>query len=280
MHPFSFCKPAPMPELPEVETTRRGLAPALCGQRIVAVEIRRRDLRQPIPTQVDSLAGHVFLALRRRGKYLIADLDHGHLLIHLGMSGSLALVSATQAWRRHEHWALRLSDGRELRYHDPRRFGCLLWTEAPEQHPLLAHLGPEPLTPDFAAEHLYRVSRGRKTAIKTLLMDARCVVGIGNIYAQEALFVAGLRPQRAAGSLSRKDCQGLHAAVVAQLEAALRAGGSSLRDYVNAQGELGYFQTTLAVYGRAGLPCPRCLAPLAQIRLSGRSSAYCRHCQR
>ncbi len=270
-----------MPELPEVETTRRGLAPALCGQRIVAVTIRRRDLRQPIPADIDKLAGYTFVALRRRGKYLIADLDHGHLLIHLGMSGSLALVNTTQAWRTHEHWGMRLAAGGELRYHDPRRFGCLLWVDAdPERHPLLADLGPEPLSPDFDADHLYRASRGRKMAIKSLLMDAHCVVGIGNIYAQEALFAAGLRPQRPAGSLRRTDCQRLHAAVLAQLEAALRAGGSSLRDYVNAQGELGYFQTTLQVYGRAGLPCQRCLAPLQQVRLSGRSSAYCQHCQR
>ncbi len=270
-----------MPELPEVETTRRGLVDALVGQRIHAVKIRRRDLRFPIPEQVDRLAGTRISDLQRRGKYLIAAVDGAHLLIHLGMSGSLRLVAEDDPWRTHDHWGLSLANGRQLRYHDPRRFGCLLWLDGdPLQHALLARLGPEPLGSDFHPAYLYRHSRGRSVSIKSFIMDAQVVVGIGNIYAQEALFQARIRPQRVAGSLSRGACERLHQALCDQLESALRAGGSSLRDYVNGQGEPGYFQLSLAVYGRGGQACMLCQRPLQSIRLNGRSTVYCRHCQR
>src|SRR5512142_3058433 len=227
-----------MPELPEVETTRRGIAPHLAGQQVRDVIIRNASLRWPVPADLPQLLhGQTIRRVGRRAKYLLLEFDHGTLILHLGMSGSLRVLPAAVPPDKHDHFDLLLRDGQLLRLRDPRRFGAVLWhTGDVAQHPLLARLGPEPLQPEFDAEHLYAATRKRTAAIKLVIMDSHVVVGVGNIYANEALFRAGIRPQFAAGRLSRERCARLTKTIKEVLRAAIKKGGSSLRDYVGSDG--------------------------------------------
>ena len=270
-----------MPELPEVETTRRGLEPHLTGCQITQVIIRNPQLRWPIPlTLVQALPGQRIKKLSRRGKYLIAQCSNGALIMHLGMSGSLRVVLDDSPAAKHDHFDLVLDGGKVMRLRDPRRFGAILWTETDAlRHPLLAQLGIEPLSPEFDGDWLYAATRGRSVAIKQALMDSHLIVGVGNIYANEALFRAGIRPTRAAASISRKRYNTLASAIRETLIQAIAAGGSSLRDFVNSEGLPGYFQQHYNVYGRAAQPCRRCEATLSQIRQGQRSTFFCAKCQ-
>lgn len=271
-----------MPELPEVETTRRGIEPALRHQRIAALKIHDARLRWPVDPHLPRLLrGQRIHRVTRRAKYLLLHLDTGTLILHLGMSGSLRVLEATTPRRTHDHLDLILESGRALRFNDPRRFGsCLYTTAPPEQHPLLRHLAPEPLEPGFDAQYLYRITRGRRVAIKPLLMNARLVTGIGNIYASEALFRARLAPTRGARRLSLADCARLVRGVRTVLGLAIRSGGTTLRDYVGADGSPGEFRQKLYVYERAGRPCRVCGAPIRQRRQGQRTTYDCPHCQR
>ncbi|GIX22205.1 MAG: formamidopyrimidine-DNA glycosylase [Gammaproteobacteria bacterium] len=270
-----------MPELPEVETTAAGLRPLLCGHRLRGAHIREGRLRRPVPADLDArLRDRPLCALRRRAKYLIFDFPNGHLLIHLGMSGSLRLAPPDTPPRPHDRVLWRFDHGL-LCLNDPRRFATVLWTTAPvEAHPLLAALGPEPLGPAFSGAWLHQVSRGRRVAVKSLLMDGRVVAGVGNIYANEALFTAGIHPARPAGAVGRARYARLAAALQTVLTAAIAAGGTTLRDFSDGHGRPGYFQQRLAVYGRAGAPCPRCAAPIRRVVLGQRSTYFCPRCQR
>jgi len=271
-----------MPELPEVETALRGLRPYLTGVRIAALVVRERRLRYPIPLGTESaVVGRVIRAMRRRAKYLILDLERGTLLLHLGMSGSLRLVPSTVPAGRHDHVDIVLEDGLALRLHDPRRFGALLWTEAPpEDHPLLRGLGCEPLTADFHGAYLRELAAGRRISVKPFIMDSRIVVGVGNIYASEALYLAGIHPRRASGRISEARYDRLATAIRSVLSEAIVKGGTSLRDFVQEDGNPGYFRQSLRVYGRQGQPCRGCGAALRSQRIGQRSSVYCPHCQR
>ncbi len=271
-----------MPELPEVETTRRGISAALIARCVTAVMVRERRLRWPVPVDLEQLLmGQLIGDVRRRAKYLLIDLERGSLILHLGMSGSLRLLAPETPLLAHDHIDIVLDSGKCLRFNDPRRFGCLLWTENdPQQHPLLRRLAPEPLENDFDGHYLARAAAGRKVAIKQLIMNSQIVVGVGNIYASEALFHAGIRPGRAARSLSRAEFDKLAAAVKKVLRNAIRAGGTTLRDYVNADGGPGYFRQKLFVYERAGEPCRVCATPVKQLKQGQRSTYYCAKCQR
>lgn len=270
-----------MPELPEVETTRRGLAPALAGRTLAALDIRNPRLRWPVPDDLaDRLADRLLRGIDRRGKYLLFDFGDVTQIVHLGMSGSLRLTTPDDPPGIHDHVDWRFDDGSVLRLRDPRRFGAVLWTDDPAHHPLLAHLGPEPLTDAFDAAYLHAQCRHRGAAIKQVVMDAGVVVGVGNIYASESLFHAGIRPGTAARRLSRPACERLVAAIKRVLTAAIAAGGSSLRDYVATDGELGYFQLQTRVYDRAGLPCRVCGTPIRRIVQGQRATYYCPACQR
>jgi formamidopyrimidine-DNA glycosylase len=269
-----------MPELPEVETVRRGLAPHLLGRHLLGARVREARLRWPVPADLDDrLNGRRITALARRGKYLVFRLDRGSLIVHLGMSGSLRLLPAPRAPGKHEHVDLLLEGGQLLRYRDPRRFGAILWTETPSRHRLIAGLGVEPLEDSFDGDWLYAASRGRQVALKTWLMNAQVIVGVGNIYANESLFHAGIHPLASTGRLSRPRCRRLATAIRETLERAIEAGGSSLRDFVDGHGEPGYFQQTYEVYGRAGQPCRRCGTPIQLVRQAGRATYYCPKCQ-
>ena len=271
----------PMPELPEVETTRRGLAPHITGRQVGQVVLRRPDLRWPIPGEVAQLLpGQRIDEVRRRAKYLLLDTAAGSALVHLGMSGSLRLVPAATPVRAHDHFDLVMDDGRALRFNDPRRFGCLLWQPPGEVHPLLRSLGPEPLSDDFDGDWLWRLSRGRRAPVKTFLMDQAVVVGVGNIYAAEALFMAGISPLRAAGRVSRARYDALAGAVKAILLAAIERGGTTLRDFLAPDGAPGYFEQELSTYGRGGQPCQRCGYPLRQASIGQRTTVWCGRCQR
>ena len=270
-----------MPELPEVETTRRGILPRLQGRILRAVTVRNPRLRWPVPDDLaEQLAGKRLVDVRRRGKYLLFDFGDVIQLVHLGMSGSLRFVADHEPALLHDHVDWRFDAGLILRLRDPRRFGAVLWTHDDARHPLLASLGPEPLTPDFDAAYLHAQCRGRSAAIKQVIMDAHTVVGVGNIYASESLFHAGIRPATAARRLSRPACARLVDAIKRVLDAAIASGGSSLRDYVQSSGELGYFQLATRVYDRAGLPCKVCGTPIRRIVQGQRASFYCPSCQR
>ena len=271
-----------MPELPEVETTRRGLAPHLVGRRIDAVTVRNPRLRWPIPHDfAQALLGQHIRALRRRAKYLIMDLDQGAVIVHLGMSGALSIVAASAPAGKHDHVDLVVQGERMLRFTDPRRFGSFHFVSGdPERHELLSGLGPEPLSPEFTGERLRALTRGRRAGIKETLMNAHVVAGIGNIYANEALFRAGIHPRTPAGVISlRRHCN-LTAAVRETLADAIRAGGSSLRDWHHADGSLGYFQQRYFVYGRSGEPCRHCGTTIRKLRDAQRATYYCPRCQR
>jgi len=271
-----------MPELPEVEITRRGLAAHLTGLTIADVVIRNATLRWPIPKDLPKLLhGKAILSLKRRAKYLLMDFGNGTLILHLGMSGSLRILPACTPAEKHDHFDLMLNNGTLLRLRDPRRFGAVLWHSGDvHTHPLLASLGPEPLENDFNARYLYEATRGRSISIKQCLMNNRVVVGVGNIYANEALFRAGIRPQLAAGKLSLPRCARLVEEIRATLTESIKKGGSTLRDFVDASGQPGYFQQHYWVYGRAGEPCRRCGSPIKQVKQGQRSSFYCISCQR
>ena len=271
-----------MPELPEVESTRRDLAREVSGRIIRRVLVRDRRLRWPVPAELPRrLAGRTIGKIRRRAKYLLVGVGNGTVLVHLGMSGSLRLLDAQSAPQPHDHIDVILDDGRCLRYHDPRRFGCWLWIGSdPAHHRLLAHLGPEPLGPEFDGARLHRQLRGRSAPIKNLLMDSKIVVGVGNIYANEALFTAGIDPRRAGGRIARRRIDRLVCAVREVLEVAVDAGGTTLRDYTRTDGASGEFTDRLNVYGRDGEPCPRCAAPIARATLGQRTAWFCRRCQR
>lgn len=270
-----------MPELPEVETTRRGLLPHVAGRTVEHVRLRRADLRWPIPPEIEALLpGQQIAAIRRRAKYLLLDTAAGSALLHLGMSGSLRVLPADTPVRAHDHVDLALDSGQVLRFNDPRRFGCLLWQAPGAVHPLLAGLGPEPLEEGFDGDYLFARSRGRSAPVKAFLMDQAVVVGVGNIYATEALFLAGISPLRAAGKVSRERYAALAREVKAILRHAITRGGTTLRDFLSPDGAPGYFEQELLAYGRGGAPCPRCGRPLRQAAIGQRTTAWCAHCQR
>jgi len=274
-----------MPELPEVETTRRGIAPLMTARTLRQLVVHESRMRWPIPADLPGkVAGHVLRHCGRRGKYLLLHFDHGCLLVHLGMSGSLRRVAFDEARRKHDHVEWVFDDSRFL-LHDPRRFGAVLWHDAclgpVAQHPLLAHLGVEPLDADFTAEHLHLHLRNKQQPIKLALLAGHIVVGVGNIYACEALFRARIHPQTPAARLSEVRVQRLHAAIQTTLQDALTAGGSTLRDYVNATGQAGaYFDIHATVYDRAGQPCRVCQTPIKRMVQAQRATYYCPRCQR
>jgi formamidopyrimidine-DNA glycosylase len=271
-----------MPELPEVETTRRGLEPVLVGQRIKTAVVRDRRLRQPVPRRLPQLlAGATVRALSRRGKYLLVDCGTGTLIVHLGMSGRLWVVNGETPPTAHDHFDLVLENGPVVRLRDPRRFGLVLWQAGdPLSHALLAAIGPEPLSPEFGGGALHAATRNRNTAIKLALMDSHVVAGVGNIYANEALFRAGISPRLAARRLTRERCERLAQAIRETLELAIVAGGSSLRDYVRSDGMAGNYQSQFTVYDRAGEACGRCGTRIRGIRQGQRSTFFCPACQR
>ncbi|MDO8812490.1 MAG: bifunctional DNA-formamidopyrimidine glycosylase/DNA-(apurinic or apyrimidinic site) lyase [Gallionella sp.] len=271
-----------MPELPEVEITRRGLAAHLIGLSIADAVIRNVRLRWPIPKNLPKLLrGQTIVSLDRRAKYLLMGCGNGTLILHLGMSGSLRILPADTPAEKHDHFDLVLCNGMVMRLRDPRRFGAVLWHSGDAHaHPLLAALGPEPLEENFNARYLYQATRGRSLAIKQCIMGNHVVVGVGNIYANEALFRASIKPQLAAGKLSLPRCAKLAAEIRATLNEAIELGGSSLRDFVNPAGQPGHFQQHYWVYGRGGEPCRKCGAPIKQIRQGQRSSFYCGSCQK
>ena len=271
-----------MPELPEVEVIRRGIVSHLEGHRIVGATIRNPNLRWPVPYDLgNTLCGLEISKVMRRGKYLLFDCGKGTLILHLGMSGSLRLLSATSPPQKHDHVDLVLDNEMILRLRDPRRFGAILWASGDVMHhPLLAQLGPEPLAPAFNGSLIYEKTRGRSASIKEVLMNSRIVVGIGNIYASEALFLAGINPMTAAGRIGLSRYEKLVQAIKKTLNLAIEAGGSSLRDFVNSDGKPGYFQQQYWVYHRTGQPCRKCGAPITQIRQGQRSSFYCLRCQK
>ena len=271
-----------MPELPEVETTRRSLLPSVVGKRIRGVVVRNAALRWPVPPDLAGrLRGETIRDVRRRAKYLLFDLRKGHLLVHLGMSGRLTVVPSGTPARKHDHVDIEIEGGRMMRLTDPRRFGAVLWLESPaENHALLKDLGMEPLERGFTGRALRERAEGRSVSIKQFLMNGQVVTGVGNIYASEALFRAGINPARSAGRVSAARYDRLADAVRVTLNRAIRAGGSTLRDYVAADGRPGYFQTGHAVYDREGKPCRVCKAPIRALRQGQRSTFYCPRCQK
>ncbi|MBI2306038.1 MAG: bifunctional DNA-formamidopyrimidine glycosylase/DNA-(apurinic or apyrimidinic site) lyase [Rhodocyclales bacterium] len=270
-----------MPELPEVEVSRQGLLPFLPGKAVRTATVRTPRLRQEIPAELPHLlAGRVLRDITRRGKYLVFDFGDGWLILHLGMSGSLRLVAPGTPPQKHDHVDLDFADT-VLRLRDPRRFGVLLWTEeAPEKHPLLAVLGIEPLSPEFDGRWLHAALRTRSAPVKPVLMDGHLLVGVGNIYASESLFRAGISPLRAANRIAAARCDRLAAAVRETLADSIAAGGSSVRDYVHSDGGAGCFQLSCAVYDREGEACTNCGAPVRSTRQAGRSTYWCPRCQR
>lgn len=269
-----------MPELPEVETTCRGIRPHLLGQQLRSVHIHHPTLRWPIPPELQLLTLAPLEHIERRAKYLLIGNSHGQAIVHLGMSGSLRVVNDGSERRKHDHVELVTEGDTVLRYHDPRRFGCWLWQGKDEPlHPLLSKLGPEPFDSAFSAERLFQLSRRKQQSNKQYIMNNTVVVGVGNIYASEALFMAGIRPGIAAGKLSRAACARLYESIVQVLSEAIAQGGTTLRDFVNSDGQPGYFAQSLAVYGRDGKPCHSCSKPIRKVVLGQRSSFYCPNCQ-
>lgn len=271
-----------MPELPEVETTLRGISPYLLGRKVAEVIVRDARLRWPVPDAIHELEGRRVITAARRGKYILLGAGNGTLMLHLGMSGSLRVSAPDMPWKKHDHLAITTDQGRQLRLHDPRRFGAALWIVGdPAAHPLLAELGPEPLVEDdFNTAVLHQACAGRAAPIKAVIMDSHTVVGVGNIYACESLFMAGIRPDRAAGKISRARLTKLVAAIREVLQASIEMGGTTLRDFVNEKGEPGYFQQTLRVYDREGQPCRACGTEIQRIVMSNRSTYFCPRCQR
>ena len=270
-----------MPELPEVETTLRGIAPHIIGQRVSRVIVRNPKLRWPVSTRLEKeLTGHIIRSVRRRAKYLLLHTDAGTVILHLGMSGSLRIIAASEPARKHDHVDIVFGES-ALRLTDPRRFGSLHWTRRPAmQHRLIKPLGCEPLDEEFNGDYLYLRSRKRKVAVKQFIMNSHIVVGIGNIYASEALYMAGIHPKRAAGNISRNKYRLLAEVIQEVLTDAIEQGGTTLRDFVNGDGKPGYFSQHLNVYGKAGVPCISCRVPIREVRQGQRSTFYCPKCQR
>lgn len=280
--PLTFCTQKDvMPELPEVETARRGIAPYLVGKRICRVTVRTAKLRLPLQPDLDAiLSGQIISAVERRGKYLLVRFTAGTLILHLGMTGNLRLVQADTPPGRHDHLDLVLNSGLCLRLTDPRRFSTIVWThDDPLRHTLLAKHGPEPLTDDFSGDYLYTKSRGRRITVKQFIMDSRVLAGVGNIYACEALFRAGIHPETPAGTLSPAHCLRLADAVKEVLTDAIACGGNTLGDFLVSEGNPAYFPMRFSVYGRNGTACPGCGAPIRRIQQGGRSTYFCDRCQ-
>lgn len=271
-----------MPELPEVETTLRGIEPHISGQLITDVIIRNKSLRWPIPATIKKhLPGQKLNQLKRRGKYLLLFTDIGTAILHLGMSGSLRINTTNVAAEKHDHVDIIFSNGKVLRYRDPRRFGCLLWTSKPvEQHRLISIMGPEPFDEQFTGDYIFAKSRKRQCNIKSFIMDGKNVTGVGNIYASEALFLAGISPGRQAGKVSKVRFQLLAAAIKKILTEAIEQGGTTLKDFTREDGQPGYFKQSLAVYDRAGQNCLKCDSTIKQKILNQRSTYYCSQCQK
>ena len=275
-----------MPELPEVETTRRGIEPLVVGKLVRQTLVRQPSLRWPVsPELAQMLTGGRITAIDRRAKYLLFNLDRGdqpggRMMIHLGMSGSLRITSADTLPRKHDHIDVIFDDDTILRFHDPRRFGSVFWLPPGENHELLDSLGPEPLSADFDGDYLYERSRGRKVAVKQFIMNSQVVVGVGNIYANESLYLSGIHPARYAGRISRQRYLILASNIRRVLESAIQSGGTTLRDFVREDGTPGYFRQQLNVYGKAGEPCKGCGRLLRESRLGQRTTVYCAYCQR
>ena len=270
-----------MPELPEVETSRRGIEPYLLGQTIDEVVIRQRSLRWPVSDDVDRhLPGQTVESIERRAKYLLLRTTGGTAIIHLGMSGSVSIVEADTPAAVHDHFDFALGSGKSLRFRDPRRFGSLHWTDDTDGYWLLKDLGPEPLSDEFSGEYLWQRSRGRRVAVKQFIMNANIVVGVGNIYASESLFMAGIHPRRAAGRIALARYDRLAAAIKDVLQKAIKAGGTTLRDFYGFNGQAGYFKQQLEVYDREDEPCRNCKQPVTAMVLGQRSTYYCKTCQR
>ncbi|WP_440054966.1 bifunctional DNA-formamidopyrimidine glycosylase/DNA-(apurinic or apyrimidinic site) lyase [Pseudoalteromonas sp. T1lg65] len=269
-----------MPELPEVEVSRLGIEPHILNQTVTEVRVHNAQLRWPVPSEVQQLTGQQVDAVKRRAKYLLIETTVGTAILHLGMSGNLRVVEASTELKKHDHVEIQFATGKVLRLNDPRRFGAFLWQQPGESHTLFAKLGPEPLTDAFTAEHLFELSRGKKVPIKQFIMDNHIVVGVGNIYANESLFKAGIHPKREAGKVSLKRYQSLTPIIKDTLAAAIVQGGTTLKDFAQTDGKPGYFAQQLLVYGRKGELCVECQSPLKEIRLGQRSTVYCPQCQR
>ncbi|GGA90832.1 formamidopyrimidine-DNA glycosylase [Neiella marina] len=269
-----------MPELPEVEVSRMGIEPHLTAQTITAVVVRDSRLRWPVPDTIQLLVGQTIEQVRRRAKYLLIDTSAGTAILHLGMSGSLRVVPLATPAAKHDHVDIQLSSGHMLRLNDPRRFGCLLFDPQPEEHELLASLGPEPLTDAFDGQRLFELSRNKKSPVKNFIMDNKVVVGVGNIYANESLFRAGIHPLREAGKISLQRYLKLAEHIKLVLAAAIKQGGTTLKDFSQVDGSPGYFAQTLYVYGRGGKPCFQCERELKEVKVGQRTTVYCGHCQR
>ena len=270
-----------MPELPEVETTRKGIAPYVVGETVKDIIIRERQLRWPVPKNLKRTLKHKLIRkLDRRAKYLLFHTNSGCLIMHLGMSGSLRILNNKQAHEKHDHVDILFESGTTLRFRDPRKFGSIHWTnQDPFEHTLIHHLGPEPLNMEFNTEYLFKKSRHRSQAIKTFIMDSRIVVGVGNIYANEALFMAGINPKKKAGKISKSRLDKLVNSIKDVLNKAIKKGGTTLRDFINGEGKPGYFRHELLVYDKANEPCVNCNTPIKTTRLGQRSTFYCSTCQ-
>lgn len=271
-----------MPELPEVETTCRGIKPHIENNLISKVVVRNRNLRWPIPKGLNAkLKNKKITSVTRRAKYLLIETEVGTLIIHLGMSGSLRIIGTNESVEKHDHFELQFENGLCLRLRDPRRFGCVIWDkDQPLKHKLLINLGPEPLGKSFNAELLFEKSRKRKISIKQFIMDAKVVVGVGNIYASESLFLAGVHPKRLTGKITKKNASDLTTAIKKILTQAIKQGGTTLKDFISSEGKPGYFQQKLKVYDRKGEPCLKCKKPIKQITQGQRSTFYCPQCQK
>ncbi|GLR08874.1 DNA-formamidopyrimidine glycosylase [Mixta theicola] len=269
-----------MPELPEVETSRRGIEPHLVGETILYAVVRNPRLRWPVSQEIHALSDRPVLSVQRRAKYLLLELPEGWIIIHLGMSGSLRVLPEAIPAAKHDHVDLVMSNGKVLRYTDPRRFGAWLWSNDLQGSNVLAHLGPEPLSEQFNTDYLFEKSRGKRTAIKPWLMDNKLVVGVGNIYASESLFAAGILPDRPAMSLTYEEVALLVKVIKAVLLRSIEQGGTTLRDFLQSDGKPGYFAQELQVYGRAGEPCRVCGTLIESAKHGQRSTFFCRSCQK
>ncbi|MDO6706294.1 bifunctional DNA-formamidopyrimidine glycosylase/DNA-(apurinic or apyrimidinic site) lyase [Photobacterium sp. 1_MG-2023] len=268
-----------MPELPEVEVSRMGITPHVVGQTVTRVTVRNPSLRWPVPAELKLLEGQMIRGVERRAKYLLLETDAGFAIIHLGMSGSLRILPTEIPPAKHDHVDVLLASGEVLRYNDPRRFGAWLWQARDTEHPVLSKLGPEPLSEVFDADYLIEKAKGKRTVVKQFIMDNQVVVGVGNIYANESLFAAGIHPQAPAGSLSPARLTRLVADIKQVLDQAITQGGTTLKDFKQSDGKPGYFAQELQVYGKAGKPCPRCGTELNEVKIGQRATVYCSECQ-
>ncbi|RXJ73505.1 DNA-formamidopyrimidine glycosylase [Veronia nyctiphanis] len=268
-----------MPELPEVEVSRLGISPHAEGQIVTRIEVRQPKLRWPVPETIKNIEGQTITAIERRAKYLLLHTPVGYAIVHLGMSGSLRVLPNATAPEKHDHVDLHLASGKLIRYNDPRRFGAWLWQEAGSDHPALAKLGPEPLTDDFNVEYLLEKANGKRTVLKSFIMDNAVVVGVGNIYANESLFTSRIHPKRPAGKLTREEAEKLVAVIKSVLTTAIKQGGTTLKDFTQTDGKPGYFAQELQVYGKEGKPCPVCGEELEGVKIGQRATVFCPNCQ-